>query len=744
METNRRKHGVMNNVTDIEKRASEVSPMSLFGASAMGFPDKISTVRGVMMTRHTSQRVVVRNPEFSRLYTGAENIFGDRSSWNIKAKHDYQLLRTFVKFPNAPMSPIAYIFKDLETGKYLCEVVKPAHNLVEKYGFRMTNKISGKYHDGDRLPQGTTISQSSSYVNDNYCAGCDLRMAYAVLPELTEDALIISDVAAKRLEYDMVDIVSVKLKKNAFLLNKYGTAELYKPFPDVGEEIKRGVLCAIRENSYISSASEASISHINDTRYCTHGIVVDIDIYSNIDVDNDQFNYYATQIRNWYSDIYSYISTILADESQADPSLLDIYTEAQKYLNTSTWVTKEYIEDTVIRFTILQPKKINIGQKVVGRYGNKSVIAKIIPQHLMPRTDDGRPIDMIANGLAVPNRIIAFATYEASATFQMERMYQHILEMDRMGYAKMDIIELVVEFVKQFNENQASEIMRLALDDLNTVYQDIIRNGIYIQIPPLNEICVRDALISVYEKWPDIMKPYKIQTKLRHRWVTLDGEYNVGYQYTWVLKQEPSKAMSSTATGRTTLYDLPVKTRQYNKHLRPYSDNPVKFGEYDTYNFAAGVSIKALAKITTYFRGSQYEENSVLMSQLNNVGIDTSKYNKFPQLDNLKNILKLLGTKLKPDIIGVNTIGNIDEIHEILFSNTKVNISIPDLHYILIMHSYYLQYEEYKNGMVDMQDFLGNMLQTNVFTEKSDEYVNHIFEEFVSLLPTLQQLKQYD
>lgn len=744
MENNRKRHGVMNNVSDIEARAAEVSPLSLFGASAMGFPDKISTTRGVMMTRHTSQRVVVRNPEFARMYTGAENIFGDRSSWNIKAKHDYQLLRTFVKFPNAPISPVAYIFKDLETGRYLCEVVKPAHNLIEKYGFRMSNNISGKFNDGDRLPAGTTISQSSSYVNDNYCAGRNLRFVYAVLPELTEDALVISDRAAKALEYDMVDIVTVKLKKNAFLINRYGTQGLYKPFPDIGEEIQKGILCAIRENSYLSSISEASISHINDTRYYTHGIVTDIDIYSNVEVENDQYNYYAAQIKNWYSEIYAYISTILADESQADPSLLDIYTEAQKYLNTSTWVTKEYIEDTVIKFTILQPKEIHIGQKVVGRYGNKSVIAKIIPWQLMPKTDDGRPIDMLANGLAVPNRIIAFATYEGSMTFQSERMWQHLIEMASNNKSMDEIVMLAVEFINEYNETQASEIMRLYRESPVEVYNDIIRNGLYIMIPPLNEICVRDALIRCYEKWPDIMKSYKIQTKLRHRWIELDGEYNVGYQYTWVLKQEPSKAMSSTATGRTTLYDLPVKTRQFNKHLRPYSDNPIKFGEYDTYNFLAGVGVKAFAKITTYFRGSQYEENSVLTSQLNNIGIDMTKYNKFPQLSNLKNILKLMGAQLKPDIFGYNTIGNIDEEEEILFNNVKISISIPDLRYVLITNSYYLQYEEYKNGTVDMMDFLDKMSKTNVFEGKSEDYVNHIFKKFVELLPVLQQLKNYD
>lgn len=739
-----RRRGMMNNASEIEKRCQEVSPMSMFGLSAMTFPDKISTVRGVMAARHTSQRVVLTRPEFARIFTGAENEFAERSSWNIKAKDDYQLVRTFRKFKDSAISPVAYIFKNLRTGKYICEVVKPAHHLVEKYGFKMNNAIVGKYNDGDILPKGTTIAQSSSYVNDNYCAGQNLRFIYTVLPELTEDALVISDKAAERLEYNMVDIVTVNIKQSSFLLNKYGDETIYKPFPDIGEEIQNDILCSIRENSYVSSVAEAAIPHINDTNYCSHGMVVDMDIATNVEVENDQFNYYLGQIREWYSAIYSFISTIVSDPYQDDTSLLDIYHQAEKYLNDSVWVTKEDMIDTVIKFTVLQPKQIHIGQKVVGRYGNKSVIAKIVPSELMPRTDDGRPIDMLANALAVGNRIISFATYESSMTFMMERMWQHIKQMDADKTDHFDIMQLAVDFINVFNPQQGGELQRLYTTNPDATYNDLLKNGFYIQIRPLDEICIRDAILEAYEKWGDIFEMYTIYDKCRHRWIRIPGKYPVGYQYTWVLKQEPSKALSTTATGRTTLYDLPVKTRRYNKNLIPYSDNPIKYGEYDTYNFLVGVGVQAYAKISTYFRGSQYEDNSILMSQLNDVGIDTTKFNQFPQLDNLKNILKMLGAKLKPELYGYNTIGNVDEVHEVLINNVRVNISIPDLHYILIMHSYYLQYQAYKRESIDMTDFLTQMSKTNVFTGLSDEYINSVFEKFIEMLPTLQQLKQYN
>jgi len=743
MEKKRKKKRIMNNVSDIEQRSKAVNPLSLFGASALGFPDKISTVRGGMATKHTSQRVVITNPEFPRVFTGAENPYGDRSSWNVKADHDYRLRKIFRKFKDTPMSPVAYIFEDLVTGKYKCEIIRPAVNLVEKYGFRMNNKITN-YMEGDIIKEGTPIAQSSSYINDNYCAGRNIRMAYAVLPELTEDSLIISDEAAEELRFDMVDIVTVNVGKNAFLLDRYGTNGSYKPFPDIGEEIKDNILCSIREDSYLSSRSEASIPHINDTNYYSHGIVTDIDIFTNLEVENEQFTRYYSQIRDWYSDIYAYISTIVSDPYQDDISLIDIYHQAEKFLNNTSWVTKQDIVDTTIRFTVLQPTKIQEGQKVVGRYGNKSVVSKIIPTRLMPHTEDGRPIHMLANALALPNRIIAFASYELTITFQMERMHQHILKLDEEGVDHDTIMEKVIDFISLYEPDQGSEIARVYRENPDQVYRDIIKNGLYLQIKPLNEVCIRDAILEAYEKYPDIMKEYELYTKLRHRWIKHDETFPVGYQYTWVLKQEPSKSSSAVATGRTTLYDLPVKTTRFKNNLRKYSDNHIKFGEYDTYNFLAGVGVKEFSKISTYFRGSQYEENSVLMSQLNNLGIDTSKYNKFPQLDNLKNMLKLIGTKLKPDVFSYSTIGAVDEIIDVKMNNITVNISIPDLRYILIMHSYYLQYREYKNGPVDMIDFLRNISQTNLFDNHSEEYIQSIYKKFTELLPVLQQMKQYE
>jgi hypothetical protein len=323
-------------------------------------------------------------------------------------------------------------------------------------------------------------------------------------------------------------------------------------------------------------------------------------------------------------------------------------------------------------------------------------------------------------------------------------MWQHLVNLHELNEDREEIMQTAIDFVEVYNKEQAAELLRFYHEDPEIVYKDIIKNGFYIQIPPLGDVCIRDAIIEAYERWPKIMKRYKISVKVGHRWVEIDGEYAIGEQYTWVLKQEPSKAMSAVSTGRTTLYDLPVKTRKYNKNLIAFSDNPIKYGEYDSYNFAIALAIRNLAKITTYFRGSQYEDNSVLMSQLNDIGMDMTKYNKFPQLSNLKNVIKFIGARLTPDVYDYGTISTIDERHDVLINNVHVDTDIPTLHYLLIMYSYYLQYQEFKNGIVDMNDFFDNMKGTSAFQYLTPEKIDGLFEDFLHLIPILQQLKQYD
>jgi DNA-directed RNA polymerase subunit beta len=59
----------------------------------------------------------------------------------------------------------------------------------------------------------------------------------------------------------------------------------------------------------------------------------------------------------------------------------------------------------LIKVFIAQIRKIQIGDKIAGRHGNKGIISKILPRQDMPYLPDGTPIDILLNPLGVPSRM---------------------------------------------------------------------------------------------------------------------------------------------------------------------------------------------------------------------------------------------------------------------------------------------------------------------------------------------------
>ena len=59
----------------------------------------------------------------------------------------------------------------------------------------------------------------------------------------------------------------------------------------------------------------------------------------------------------------------------------------------------------VVRVYIAQRRKIQVGDKMAGRHGNKGVVSRVLPQEDMPFLPDGTPLDVVLNPLGVPSRM---------------------------------------------------------------------------------------------------------------------------------------------------------------------------------------------------------------------------------------------------------------------------------------------------------------------------------------------------
>ena len=87
-----------------------------------------------------------------------------------------------------------------------------------------------------------------------------------------------------------------------------------------------------------------------------------------------------------------------------------------------------------IQIFVAQIRKIQVGDKIAGRHGNKGIISRILPRQDMPFLPDGTPIDIILNPLGVPSRMNVGQLYECLLGFaghKLERRFK-ILPFDEM------------------------------------------------------------------------------------------------------------------------------------------------------------------------------------------------------------------------------------------------------------------------------------------------------------------------
>jgi DNA-directed RNA polymerase subunit beta len=93
-----------------------------------------------------------------------------------------------------------------------------------------------------------------------------------------------------------------------------------------------------------------------------------------------------------------------------DTSLKVPHGESGKIIGVKVFESEEGDElgagvNTLVRVYVAQKRKIQVGDKLAGRHGNKGVISKILPIEDMPFLEDGTPIDVILNPLGVPGRM---------------------------------------------------------------------------------------------------------------------------------------------------------------------------------------------------------------------------------------------------------------------------------------------------------------------------------------------------
>ncbi len=95
----------------------------------------------------------------------------------------------------------------------------------------------------------------------------------------------------------------------------------------------------------------------------------------------------------------------------------------------------------VVRCYIAQKRKIQVGDKMAGRHGNKGVVSRVLPQEDMPFLEDGTPLDIVLNPLGVPSRMNIGQVLEVHLGFACRQMGWKIMTPVYDGAHEEDIRE---------------------------------------------------------------------------------------------------------------------------------------------------------------------------------------------------------------------------------------------------------------------------------------------------------------
>jgi DNA-directed RNA polymerase subunit beta len=99
----------------------------------------------------------------------------------------------------------------------------------------------------------------------------------------------------------------------------------------------------------------------------------------------------------------------------------------------------------IVKVYIAMKRKIQVGDKMAGRHGNKGVISIVVPEEEMPYLPDGTPVDVVLNPLGVPSRMNVGQILETHLGWAAKELDIYVSTPVFEGASEKEIKELLVE-----------------------------------------------------------------------------------------------------------------------------------------------------------------------------------------------------------------------------------------------------------------------------------------------------------
>lgn len=134
----------------------------------------------------------------------------------------------------------------------------------------------------------------------------------------------------------------------------------------------------------------------------------------------------------------------------------------------------------MVKVFVAVKRKIQPGDKMAGRHGNKGVVSKIVPQEDMPFLADGTPVDIVLNPLGVPSRMNVGQILETHLGWACAGLGKQVAETVNAYMRNQDTAPLRAKLKEIYGSNEQLE----GLDDETVVeVGENLRRGIPIATP---------------------------------------------------------------------------------------------------------------------------------------------------------------------------------------------------------------------------------------------------------------------
>jgi len=356
----------------------EVIPSQIVGISAglIPFLQNNDVARALMGTQQMSQSVPLIKPEAPIVGTGIEKEIALNSNAVTIAEDNGEI-----------------IYADANKVEVKYDKAGKATYMATKFQQSNTKTCFNQYvrvRIGDEVKKGDVLIEGPSADGGDIAIGTNVKAAYMIWEGYEfEDGIVISDRLVKD---DILTSIHISDHVIPVLETKLGPEEITGDIPNVSEEALRN----LDEEGVVAVGSKVISGDILVGKVAPKG---EAELSAEERLLRAIFGEKAKDVR--------------------DNSLYMPHGQHGVVIGVKR-VTKEENEDlpagTIeeISVYVAQMKKIEIGDKLAGRHGNKGVISAIVPEVDMPMLEDGTAIDVVFSSEAVLKRMNVGQILEAS------------------------------------------------------------------------------------------------------------------------------------------------------------------------------------------------------------------------------------------------------------------------------------------------------------------------------------------